>query len=101
MASNKELIASIMELDPDAVTDDLNNAQLAETLKGLKAEATEVPKAAEPKAAEPKAAELRVPKGKAMTTLAGMKSDGDVITAAMVVGGDATLAALKKKGLLV
>ncbi len=49
---------------------------------------------------EPKAKGLRVPKGKAMTTLSGIKGEGEVITADMVSGGEAQLALLKKKGLL-
>jgi hypothetical protein len=44
---------------------------------------------------------LKVPAGKAMLTLAGIKEGGEVVTAAMVTGGDDQLALLKEKGLLV
>lgn len=40
----------------------------------------------------------RVAKGKAIITLAGIKADGDVITAKMLAGGDETLKALTEKG---
>lgn len=43
----------------------------------------------------------KVPKGKAMTTRAGMKSEGEKITPDMVIGGTETLVLLKQKGLLV
>lgn len=52
-------------------------------------------------AAEPEPEVYRMPKGKSMTTKAGIKSEGQEVTAGMVVGGDATLKTLKEKGLLV
>jgi len=40
----------------------------------------------------------RVAKGKAVTTKAGIKSEGDLITAAMLAGGEDALTHLIKKG---
>jgi hypothetical protein len=85
MASNAELIEKIKEINPEFEQGEMTNADMTAMLKDLKQ-------------SEPK--QLRVPKGKAMTTLAGIKSEGEIITAAMVTGGDEKLQLLLKKGLL-
>lgn len=49
---------------------------------------------------EPAPEGLKVAKGKSLCTSAGIKSEGDEVTAAMVHGGAEKLAALKAKGLV-
>lgn len=98
MASNKELIDEITKLDKGAVTEDLNNAQLAAMLKKLKHTEAMIP-TPEPKGSKPK--KDSVVEGKAITTKAGIKGSGVVITAKMLSGGDEALNALRNKGFLV
>ncbi len=108
MASNKELITSILEFKPDAVTDGLNNAQLAEMLKGLKVQADAAAKALADAAAaamkeeESKLTEdgkgLTVVAGKAVTTKRGILAGGETVTAQDLSGGMEAFTALFKNG---
>jgi glycine/D-amino acid oxidase-like deaminating enzyme len=52
MASNKELIANILAINPSAVTEGLTNAQLSEMVKGLKGSDTAAAQADEDAAAQ-------------------------------------------------
>ena len=127
MPSNIELIEAIKAVNPDAATDGLSNAKLAELLKAEKelkekadaelakdeadrlaaeeaaAKADADAKAAiesanAAKAAAKLAKQPRVKAGGAITTLAGIKGEGEVISAVMLNGGADTLKALIKSG---
>lgn len=127
MPSNQELIDAIKAINPDAVTDELSNAKLSDLLKAEKAakdeadakaaaeeaEALAAAEAAAKAEAEAKAAaeaaeaakavakagkQHKVKTGGAITTLSGIKGEGEVVTAAMLNGGADTLKALVKSG---
>lgn len=127
MPSNQELIDAIKAINPDAVTDELSNAKLADLLKAEKAakdeadakaaaeeaEALAAAEAAAKAEAEAKAAaeaaeaakavakagkQHKVKTGGAITTLSCIKGEGEVVTAAMLNGGVDTLKALVKAG---
>lgn len=89
MASNAELVEQIKQLEPSFEQGDMTNKDLTAKLKGF---------TSEPKAS---ADGYRVPKGKAMTTKGGMKSEGEDITVDMISGGEEGFKALIDKGLIV
>ena len=126
MPSNTDLIDSIKELNAEAVTDGLSNAQLAEMLKTERAKKAEAARiAAEEEAAAQAAKEaadaeakalaaqaeadaakvaasktkqFRIATGKAVTSLRGILADGAIVSASDFIGGKDTLDALKKSG---
>jgi hypothetical protein len=93
MASNAELVEQIKEIEPSFEQGDMTNKELSAKLKELNAETKSAPKAS--------VAVYTVPKGKAMTTKAGMKAEGEVITVDMISGGEESFNELIVKGLLV
>ena len=104
MASNKELIANILAINPSAVTEGLTNAQLSEMVKGLKGSDAAAAQADEDAAAQALADAEKpytVAKGKAITSKRGILSDGDEVRASDFAGGDEAFAALCKKGHIV
>lgn len=114
MASNEDLKKDILAIDANAQVDGLNNAQRADLLKKLKedpnylkgdgdadentegvtydeADAAEQAEVADAEPEEEKLAPYTVAKGKAITTLRGIKSDGDEIKADDLPGGKKAL----------
>jgi hypothetical protein len=114
MASNKGLIASILQLalaaaiDPPE-TENKTNAELSAILKDLKASAEPEPEEKEPepeeKEPEPeeKEPELKfyIVAGKAITSQRGILSDGDEIKEQDLPGGLTALKAFVKSGYVV
>ena len=117
MASNKELKSEASELGADLGIDldfkGMKNEDLVALVSDLKAKirdrdtvtqadgATEDTEAtpAAPAAEEPPAAPAyRIATGKALTTMRGILSDGDPITARDVIGGQATIARCVESG---
>ena len=94
MASNKDLIKSIVAINPDANTDGLNNNKLAEMLKGLKTQP-------EPEAVEPRDPVPVVAAGKSITTKRGILGPGEEIGPDDLGGGMESLVALHKAGYVV
>lgn len=98
MPSNKDLTADIKELDADAVTDGLNNADLSALLKKLReAKDLEGDKPEEPVAVAV-AVGHTVAEGKAITSARGVLEGGDELSADDLGGGADALAALVKSG---
>ena len=99
MASNKDLIVSILalaldlEIEPPE-TEDKNNAQLTAILKELKASADE------PEEKEPEL-KFYIVAGKAITSQRGILSDGDEIKEQDLPGGLTALKAFVKSGYVV
>jgi hypothetical protein len=98
MASNKELIVSILamaldlEIEPPE-TEEKNNAQLTAILKELKASADEPEPEPEPK--------FYIVAGKAITSERGILSDGDEIKEHDLPGGLKAVKAFVKSGYVV
>ena len=101
MAKNQELIASIVALAAEKntdvpITEGLNNAQLAETLKGMKTPASPAPaKPAGPKdkddVAEPakvKRPPFYITDGHSLTTLKGILGPGDEVQSEYLIDGE-------------
>jgi hypothetical protein len=97
MASNKDLIKSIVAINPDAKTDGLNNNKLAEMLKGLKAQ----PIQPESEAVEPRDPAPVVAAGQSITTKRGILGPGEEIGPDDLGGGMESLVALHKAGYVV
>lgn len=98
MASNMKLIADINAINPDAVTEGLNNAQLSELLKSLKAAilAMEPEPELDP---EPTAKKGHyVADGKSITSLRGILGEGREVKAEYFPGGEETFQGLKDRG---
>lgn len=87
MATNAELTADILALDPNAETDGLVKADLEALLLSL--------------TAEPEPVVIKVAKGKSLTSKSGIKAGGDVVTAADFNGGQKTVDYLVERGYLV
>jgi hypothetical protein len=102
MASNKELIEKIKEINEDAVTEGLTNAQLTASLKLLKGadDSPPAPPATTPPAppATAKSKGLKIAKGKCITSKRGILEAGEPVTANDFSGGADTLANLVKTG---
>ena len=104
MASNKDLIVSILalaldlEIEPPE-TENKNNAQLTAILKDLKASADE-PEEKEPEEKEPEL-KFYIVAGKAITSQRGILSDGDEIKEQDLPGGLTALKAFVKSGYVV
>jgi hypothetical protein len=99
MASNKDLIVSILALALDLKieppeTEDKNNAQLTAILKELKASADE------PEEKEPEL-KFYIVAGKAITSQRGILSDGEEIKEGDLPGGLTALKAFVKSGYVV
>lgn len=113
MPSNKVLRASIGEEaeakgvdSPD--TDGKNNQELAEILSGLKAMAPSPPSEEAAKVAEAEEAAkvaalppYSVAAGKSVTTLKGIKADGEEVEAGSFPGGKETLDSLVDRGVVI
>ncbi len=82
MPSNKAMITDIIELDADANTDGLNNADLAALLKKLR-------EARELEAPVVKTAGTTVAPGKSITTRRGLLDAGSPICAQDLADGEA------------
>jgi hypothetical protein len=101
MASNKDLIVSILQLalaaaiDPPE-TENKTNAELSAILKDLKASADEP----EPEEKEPEL-KFYIVAGKAVTSQRGILSDGDEIKEQDLPGGLTALKAFVKSGYVV
>jgi hypothetical protein len=94
MATNAKLIEDIKAINPDAVTEGLNNAQLTASLKLLKGPEDSPP--APP--ATTKSKGLKIAKGKCITSKRGILEAGEPVTANDFSGGADTLANLVKTG---
>jgi hypothetical protein len=92
MASNAELVEQIQEIEPSFEQGNMVNKDMAAKLKELNAA---------PNVGTKPTKGYKVPEGKAMTTKAGMKAEGDIITVDMISGGEASFNELIAKGLLV
>ena len=103
MASNKDLIVSILALalaaaiDPPE-TENKTNAELSAILKDLKASAEPEPEEKEPEEPELK---FYIVAGKAITSQRGILSDGDEIKEQDLPGGLTALKAFVKSGYVV
>lgn len=95
MASNKELSAQIAAINPDAVTDGLNNAQLAAMLKDLRSDSVDA-------TSSPSGADVfKVAPGKAITSLRGILPEGETVEPSDFHGGVEAFAVLCEKGHIV
>lgn len=104
MATKAELLAAIAAIDPEAVTEGLTNAELAELLDELSEAEPEAPAPeAEPEApAEaPAPGGDRVADGVTLTSLKGVLPAGTPVKPEYFSGGKNTLAHLKKAGKIV
>lgn len=119
MPSNEIYIEQInglaAKLEKTVETEDLNNAQLGQMVKDLRAEVKEriddaaaVAAAAEKDAGKVAEAEapkealgLRVAPGKAITSKRGIVSDGEPVSPDIFEGGQGTVESLVKRGFLV
>jgi hypothetical protein len=110
MANKETLTADIVELaaelEVEAITDDLTNkelvalkAELTAKLPDAEAEAPAAPKA--PKAPAPPKADHVVADGKSVTSLKGIKGEGDEVFPGMFSGGSETFANLIERGVIV
>ena len=96
MPSNRDLIASILELNQGAETEGLSNVQLAAMLAQLKASPAELAEAPEPVVEAPKGP--CVATGKTITTMRGILSKGDPIAATDLSGGQDAFDKLTEAG---
>lgn len=100
MASNNELRAQILAIDPHASVDGLNNKELAAFLAEAKAPTdtvTEAEAEAEATAVDAPAGPT-IAKGKSITSKRGILTGGDSVTAGDLAGGESAFAALVKAG---
>ena len=111
MASNAKLTEDIKEINPEAETDGLNNAQLADLLKSLKA-AKELAPDPEPTPAptpeptpEPEAPKAKkgyfVAEGKSITSMRGIRVGGQPVEAKYFPDGENTIKDLVKRGMII
>ena len=102
--SNKDIIALIAAIDPQAVTTDLKNAELEEMLAYLEtaepaAPGEVAPEAAAPGEVAPEAGPVVwvVAKGKTLTSRRGHLVAGSVVTENLIAGGAGALKVLIAK----
>lgn len=102
MASNNELRAQILAIDPHASVDGLNNKELAAFLAEAKAPTDTVTDAEADAEAEAAAVDApagpTIAKGKSITSKRGILAGGDSVTAGDLAGGESAFAALVKAG---
>ena len=91
MANNADLTAAILEINPEAETEGLTNKQLSDMLKELKT----------PVATAEATAVYEVAEGRAVTVPGrGMLSEGEMVKAEWLHGGEKQAEYLKSKGIL-
>ena len=100
MATNKELIESILNLDADAKVDDLNNKNLAALLKELNS-AEGNGELSIASVEEVKLHPYSIAKGKSVVCKKGILSHGDEIKSDYLGGGEDALNALVKSKVVV